>query len=168
MTGFVYAIVAGDLVKCGWSRDPKKRATKVRTDNAGAELLGFVPATREQESELHSLLSPWRVVGEWFKREGAVLHFLSLLPPVPSKQDVFRIIEGDLQASFSTQRGLRLRLSRELGITHGAISQWRRVPVERVLDIERITGLPRHVLRPDIYPPPQEAAPSSPSSEAAA
>jgi DNA-binding transcriptional regulator YdaS (Cro superfamily) len=44
----------------------------------------------------------------------------------------------------------------QLGITHGAISQWDKVPVERVLDVERVTGIPRHELRPDIYPPERE------------
>ena len=41
------------------------------------------------------------------------------------------------------------------GVTPQAISQWVRVPVGRVLDVERITGIPRHELRPDIYPAPQ-------------
>jgi DNA-binding transcriptional regulator YdaS (Cro superfamily) len=38
------------------------------------------------------------------------------------------------------------------GITSQAVSQWRRVPVARVLDVERVTGIHRHDLRPDIYP----------------
>lgn len=37
-------------------------------------------------------------------------------------------------------------------ITPQAISQWRQVPAGRVLDVERVTGVPRHELRPDIYP----------------
>lgn len=49
-------------------------------------------------------------------------------------------------------------LARSLGITSQAISQWRSVPVCRVLDVERATGkaVSRHELRPDIYP--REAA----------
>jgi len=44
-------------------------------------------------------------------------------------------------------------LAKLLGrITPQAISQWRRVPAERVLDVERVTGVGRHELRPDIYP----------------
>lgn len=65
----------------------------------------------------------------------------------------------NIQQLFDQHRGLRIRIARELGITHGAVSQWRRVPAERVLDVERIANIPRHVLRPDIYPSPaQEAA----------
>ena len=58
----------------------------------------------------------------------------------------------DIQEAFDKERGLRLRVARELGITHGAVSQWRRVPAERVLDVSRITGIPKEDLRPDIYP----------------
>lgn len=49
------------------------------------------------------------------------------------------------------------------GVSPQAISQWSRVPVLRVLDVERVTGIPRHELRPDIYPPP--SAPSAPATE---
>lgn len=48
-------------------------------------------------------------------------------------------------------------IAARLGITSQAVSQWQRVPVERVLDMERATGIPRHELRPDIYPPMQDA-----------
>lgn len=43
-------------------------------------------------------------------------------------------------------------LAAELDISTQAISQWRRCPPLRVLDVERITGVPRHELRPDLYP----------------
>jgi len=43
-------------------------------------------------------------------------------------------------------------LSRLMGITSQAIGQWRRVPAERVLQVERLTGVSRHDLRPDLYP----------------
>lgn len=41
-----------------------------------------------------------------------------------------------------------------LGVTPQAITKWKnsRIPAERVLDIERVTGVSRHDLRPDIYP----------------
>jgi len=43
------------------------------------------------------------------------------------------------------------KLARELGITTQAISQWRRVPVDRVSEVERVTGIPREELRPDVF-----------------
>lgn len=48
------------------------------------------------------------------------------------------------------------RLADRLGISRQAVEQWRRVPPLRVLDVERATGIPRHDLRPDLYPAPTE------------
>lgn len=39
------------------------------------------------------------------------------------------------------------------GITSQAVSQWKKVPAERVIDVERVTGISRHDLRPDIFGP---------------
>lgn len=43
-------------------------------------------------------------------------------------------------------------LARNLGIARQALYQWRRIPAERVIEIERITGIQRQELRPDLYP----------------
>ncbi len=49
--------------------------------------------------------------------------------------------------------GSRTELARRLGITPGAISQWKRIPIERVPDVEAATGVRRSVLRPDFWLP---------------
>ena len=54
--------------------------------------------------------------------------------------------------------GSASRLAGELGVSPQAISQWVRVPAERVLDVERSTGISRHELRPDIFGPAPETA----------
>jgi DNA-binding transcriptional regulator YdaS (Cro superfamily) len=43
-------------------------------------------------------------------------------------------------------------LGRLLGIAHQSIPKWKRTPPERVLELERLTGVSRHRLRPDLYP----------------
>lgn len=43
-------------------------------------------------------------------------------------------------------------LARALGIAQPSVSNWRRVPSERVLAVESLTGVQRQVLRPDLYP----------------
>ncbi|WP_299482008.1 YdaS family helix-turn-helix protein [uncultured Roseibium sp.] len=57
-------------------------------------------------------------------------------------------------------------LSRKLGghPTPQAISQWNRVPAERVPEISNVTGVPRHVIRPDLYQVPSLAREQSSSS----
>ena len=54
--------------------------------------------------------------------------------------------------------GGTVTLAARLGITPAAVSQWRQVPDRRVLAVEAATGIPRHELRPDLYPPPDAAA----------
>ena len=47
-------------------------------------------------------------------------------------------------------------LAATLGVRYQAIQAWlkkNRVPAERVLAVEKATGVPRHQLRPDLYPP---------------
>lgn len=43
-------------------------------------------------------------------------------------------------------------LGAKLGLSRGAVSQWDVVPAGRVIDVEKLTGIPREKLRPDLYP----------------
>jgi TorA maturation chaperone TorD len=42
-------------------------------------------------------------------------------------------------------------LARRLGISQPSVSNWERIPAERVLSVEQATGLARALLRPDLY-----------------
>lgn len=42
-------------------------------------------------------------------------------------------------------------LARRIGISQPSVSNWSRVPTERVLSVEAATGIARAVLRPDLY-----------------
>lgn len=53
-------------------------------------------------------------------------------------------------------------LARALGITASAVSQWEICPLARVLDVEHISDVSRHDLRPDAYP---ETGPGEPARE---
>lgn len=48
----------------------------------------------------------------------------------------------------------------EIGVNKSTILRWEdsRVPVDRVLEIERITGISRHELRPDVFGQPERAS----------
>jgi TorA maturation chaperone TorD len=42
-------------------------------------------------------------------------------------------------------------LARKIGISQPSLSNWSRVPAERVLSVEGVSGIDRKVLRPDLY-----------------
>lgn len=73
------------------------------------------------------------------------------------------------------ENGLRLvleasngptNLARDLqgAITPQAISQWSRVPAERVLAVSMVTNVPCHLIRPDLYPFPSSSERNTASS----
>lgn len=47
--------------------------------------------------------------------------------------------------------GSKAKLARHLGIKHSSLYNWRRVPAARVIEIEKLTGISRHKIRPDIF-----------------
>ena len=57
-----------------------------------------------------------------------------------------------------SKRGSSALIARELGISRGAVAMWEQIPAERVVEVERITGIPRAQLRPDLYAEPAESA----------
>ncbi|PWT79150.1 MAG: CI repressor [Chloroflexi bacterium] len=61
-------------------------------------------------------------------------------------------VDRGLQAAVKAV-GTRYRLARLLGLTPSSILRWSRVPAERVIEVERVTGVPREKLRPELYRP---------------
>lgn len=52
-------------------------------------------------------------------------------------------------------------LANSLGLQRTAVTNWKmrgRIPAEHCRDIERITGISRHELRPDVFGPTGECA----------
>lgn len=59
----------------------------------------------------------------------------------------------DLKTLLS-RRSLRLTdLANSLEVDKSIVTRWaqKQVPAERVLDVERVTGISRHELRPDVF-----------------
>jgi len=42
-------------------------------------------------------------------------------------------------------------LAKKLGLTPTAVLKWLRVPADRVVEVERVTGVPREKLRPELF-----------------
>jgi DNA-binding transcriptional regulator YdaS (Cro superfamily) len=55
------------------------------------------------------------------------------------------------------QWGSRSKLAAALGIYRQAVHDWNAVPIKHLDAVERITGIPREELRPDIFKAPRHA-----------
>lgn len=66
--------------------------------------------------------------------------------------------EPGLEAAIRACGGVS-ELARRLGISQPSVSHWQRVPAERVLMVEQVSGVPRGTLRPDLYPADDVADP---------
>ena len=58
--------------------------------------------------------------------------------------------DAGLTEAFRSVGGIT-ELARRLGIAQPSVSNWTRVPAERVVAVERETGVPRSKLRPDLF-----------------
>jgi DNA-binding transcriptional regulator YdaS (Cro superfamily) len=56
------------------------------------------------------------------------------------------------------QRGMLSKIAAEIGVTRGAVAQWKHVPPVHVPAVERVTGIPRHELVPELWDAPAEVA----------
>ena len=59
--------------------------------------------------------------------------------------------EVGLERAIEAIGGVGAR-ARAIGVSQPAVSTWRRIPAERVLAVETVTGVARAALRPDLYP----------------
>lgn len=50
-------------------------------------------------------------------------------------------------------------LANRINVTVSAVSQWETTPLLRCAAVERETGIPRSILRPDVFGPDAEASP---------
>ena len=155
-TGHIYFIRCGEYVKVGFSTDHQSRIRAISANTPYEVVLEALhEGTRADEATFHRLLTPHHHKFEWFrwcdevreaalhglaKHQKAVIHGRTALDEARDK------VGGD--------RGLARALT---GISSQAVSQWRRVPPLRVLEVERATGVSRNRLRPDMYPLEEQA-----------
>ncbi|MBN8943883.1 MAG: molecular chaperone TorD family protein [Rhizobiales bacterium] len=59
--------------------------------------------------------------------------------------------DGGLEAAIKAVGGVGA-LARGLGISQPSVSNWQRIPPERVIAVEALSGVGRQLLRPDLYP----------------
>jgi TorA maturation chaperone TorD/DNA-binding transcriptional regulator YdaS (Cro superfamily) len=67
--------------------------------------------------------------------------------------------EGGLDHAIRAAGGIGA-LARALGLSQPTVSDWQRIPAERVLAVEALTGVHRTALRPDLYLMTDDAPPT--------
>jgi hypothetical protein len=58
---------------------------------------------------------------------------------------------SDIVKKAIEQSGGPTKLARHLGIKQPSIAGWKQIPAERVVGVEEASGIPREVLRPELY-----------------
>lgn len=140
----VYVLRAGDtdIVKIGWAIDVARRLDSLQTGHYEVLRVIRIIVTEEAgEKWLHQRFVDQRIRAEWFR-----FHPDMLTVEVPSF-----VNSPDLMAPIREVRGLASEVARGLGLSRAAISLWERVPAEVVVEVERLTDIPRERLRPDLY-----------------
>lgn len=146
--GFIYAIECAGRIKIGFSEKPWARFSKICSDAPfPCTLLGFWNGSRKDEGILHQQWAAHRAHSEWFLAVDEITTYVAehstCVEHVSLKPVQF--------VGMELPRGTKMLIATALGIGPAAISQWRRVPAKHLIKVERITGIPRAKLRPDIF-----------------
>jgi DNA-binding transcriptional regulator YdaS (Cro superfamily) len=69
---------------------------------------------------------------------------------MPSATPPEKIADEGLRLAV-TKAGSFNALAKALGMSPQSLMEWRRVPSHRILQVEKLTGIDRKKLRPDLY-----------------
>jgi hypothetical protein len=138
----VYFIRAGDTdwVKIGWAIDAELRRRDLQCAHfLPLKIIRTIDGTAAEEGWLHRHYDSRRGLGEWFEYCPTMM---TIEPPTA--------LDTPLDRAARSAGGFP-KLAKKLGCSAAAIYQWDKVPVERAIQIERLTGISRQELRPDIF-----------------
>jgi hypothetical protein len=135
------------FVKIGFAADPERRLLLLQ---AGCPyrlyLTRVVDGDRRLEAAFHETFAEHRIARDWFHWSDDMA--LATATPRPAGA-----LSAILRQHLKAERGRLTQLAEALAINPSAISQWEKVPAERVPAVEEATGISRHDLRPDLYGP---------------
>jgi hypothetical protein len=158
----VYLIRAGEsgFVKIGHARNVASRMAGFQTAHyERLTLLRTWPGGQAEEAVLHRAFSEFRINGEWYRFCPAMLDADPIQLAASSPEITVRTRSGSdrpllLQRVFDAAGG-PTKLARSLNISHSSVLCWpETIPHKHVPAISRLTGIPRHELRPDLWEAP--------------
>jgi DNA-binding transcriptional regulator YdaS (Cro superfamily) len=77
---------------------------------------------------------------------------VAIVPDAPDNTMLLALHAAVIAASKAV--GNRGELARRLGLSPQAVYLWQKIPAERVIEVERLTGVRRQILRPDLFQRP--------------
>ncbi|MES0207898.1 GIY-YIG nuclease family protein [Mesorhizobium sp. M0028] len=158
MTGFIYAIESGGRIKLGYSKKPNVRLNKIASDTPfPCILLGYWPGTVADELDVHAKFHECRTRGEWFMVTEPLLAFIAAnVIPVPASTKLSE--SSNIFKRWRAVSGFKQKAAaKACGVDRLTWWRWEndasKVAVELLSTVEAVTGIPRRVLRPDIFTP---------------
>ena len=152
----------GGPIKIGFTRHaPTRRMVKLQSDCPWQIiLLGAIPGTVDDERKLHKEVAAFRTQGEWFEPTGAVLNLVNRCLarpdrwPLPEKKRRQAKYQHPI-CQYRHVNGLTLiNLAEKIGVTKVTLSRWesgaRKIRLDTVRRVSKVTGIPVRQLRPDI------------------
>jgi hypothetical protein len=173
----VYMIQAGGdggPVKIGYG-DPEKRLAGCQVGNhLELRIIRVFEGGADEEAMLHELFADLWLRGEWHNFSRAMMGDVGLIEielerdPEPEPEPELEPIVVRLRADRSMpvienikeivrRAGGPLKLGKEIGLSHSAISCWKRVPALHCRRVSELTGIPMHELNPSVFPAPTGA-----------
>lgn len=149
----IYVMRAGDTGPCkvGFASNVSQRLKALQTGHhERLRVLHVWEGDRDVEARLHRCLAAHRLHGEWFEPverliSGEIINDEPPAAPAP----IVSTATG--MEALRAQRGVMARVAKALGVTRAAVCMWTKVPAERVPAVSAASGVPAHVLRPDLY-----------------
>lgn len=143
----IYAFLHDGKIKLGWSNSPYGRFKAMFPKSAGAVFLGCWEGMSQEEVRVHRKFAHLRVKGEWFQDAPEIRqHIAENAVDGAGRMEGFKKL---LRAAGMSQK----QLAKILNISQPTVSRWdvHGVPAERLAVVERVTGIPRAKLRPDLF-----------------
>lgn len=167
----VYLIRAGDVgpVKIGYAADPIDRLVNLQTAHwEQLHLLRIWEGELSDEAALHLLFSDLKIAREWFSFSRKMLGDVGLKRlDIPEKEipkahgivgfTVCSIPEMRIEEIIRAGGGPSM-LGKAVGLRHSSVLSWVQVPPKHVAAVSAATGIPKHILRPDLWAVPSKDA----------
>lgn len=157
MTGFIYFLRCGEFVKIGYSKEPENRLRYFETGSPyDFEMLAVHPGSERDEAALHRLLAAYRHKGEWFCGCAEIAAIVANGIPKFSHPVIDSASADAAMKRACDIAGGQSALAKKLGVRQSHVWHWvhrskNGVPAEFAPAVEKITGVPRHELRPDVF-----------------